>query len=726
MEISEASAKMTPEWDSVLEYLIGEYFEGNIEKFCRIPNEKKVFECYNNAGVKKELLMWINKMCNKPHEHLKSSKKADELRKLGNEKFKSGYDEMSLKLYTESIINAPHESVELSLALGNRSAVLFRLQQFEKCIRDVDLAIKNFEISQSYPKLMMRKCKALCKLKKFEDGLKCFNIVKDYIMKDETLSSFKRSEIIDVYTNAFYRETSETVSNEDIKTIMDVSPPIVVKGENKSFPSASSVLELKISSNNRRVITRETVEAGDILFVESPFSFVILRDDYENHCQFCCRLLTTPIACIGCVECLYCDEECREKSYNSFHKWECNGRPLLHSLGVGHLAFKTVLLAVQNIDSSRYKQVDELVTHLVNVPTYDILQYALTATVLILYLEKCTDFLTHCPAFTIEDIGFRLLRHIIQIICNAFAIKKSSVNSYELTWLELSQITYATGLYPSAAMMNHSCGPNIVTSFYNNLLVVRANKRIEKGEEVFNCYGPHFRRMKSEERKIILKNQFFFDCDCSYCYSDDTDFITELRLFVCSKCKQPFTLKNFPEMKLKCLFCTQCIEFKSYQNLLQKVDTLRITGKDMMTSKNFKRAACIFEKCRQLQQFFLDKNDAEFLNNLLDLADCYLSMGDYTSSWKCSKESVPIVKKRIGECSIEYADIIKRTIETVIFDIRNTKNVVTDTDCIIDLLGYADDMIKIVEMNFGSWSMEYSSLQNLRNELLVLLPCHNN
>lgn len=70
-------------------------------------------------------------MCNKPQELLKSSKKADELRKLGNEKFKSGYDEMCLKLYTESIIHAPHRSEELSLALGNRSAVLFRLQQFE-------------------------------------------------------------------------------------------------------------------------------------------------------------------------------------------------------------------------------------------------------------------------------------------------------------------------------------------------------------------------------------------------------------------------------------------------------------------------------------------------------------------------------------------------------------------------------------------------------------------
>lgn len=58
---------------------------------------------------------------------------------------------------------------------------------------------------------------------------------------------------------------------------------------------------------------------------------------------------------------------------------------------------------------------------------------------------------------------------------------------------------------------------------------------------------------------------------------------------------------------------------------------------------------------------------------------CHVCLGDYTSSWKCSKESVPIVRKRNGECSIEYADIIKRTIDTVIFDIKSTKNVVTNT-----------------------------------------------
>lgn len=72
----------------------------------------------------------------------------------------------------------------------------------------------------------------------------------------------------------------------------------------------------------------------------------------------------------------------------------------------------------------------------------------------------------------------------------------------------------------------------------------------------------------------------------------------------------------------------------------------------MMTSKNFKRAAYIFEKCRQVQQSFLDKNDAEFLNNLLDLADCYLSMG--------------MIKIRVYFPMLKYVDRKIRTRKQVI------------------------------------------------------------
>ena len=66
-------------------------------------------------------------------------------------------------------------------------------------------------------------------------------------------------------------------------------------------------------------------------------------------------------------------------------------------------------------------------------------------------------------------------------------------------------------------MMNHSCEPNVMSSFYKNKIIVRAIREVEAGEEVFNCYGPHFGRHPIEERRKILESQYRFTCHCHYC-----------------------------------------------------------------------------------------------------------------------------------------------------------------------------------------------------------------
>lgn len=61
----------------------------------------------------------------------KTTEESKRLRDLGNQKYAKADVEGSLKLYTESIICAPHSSREMLLALGNRSAASFRLRNYE-------------------------------------------------------------------------------------------------------------------------------------------------------------------------------------------------------------------------------------------------------------------------------------------------------------------------------------------------------------------------------------------------------------------------------------------------------------------------------------------------------------------------------------------------------------------------------------------------------------------
>lgn len=159
MELCSTKNTNTPKsWLDLLKVLTTYSIRHGIsDSFARIPHHKKVLECYKNdfirfvsfaistfltnccftscdsspAWHRKELSEWIGKVLEKVPSESKCLKKSQELRNLGNVKFKQGDDETSLKLYTESIIHAPHGSAELSLALGNRSAVLYRSQQYE-------------------------------------------------------------------------------------------------------------------------------------------------------------------------------------------------------------------------------------------------------------------------------------------------------------------------------------------------------------------------------------------------------------------------------------------------------------------------------------------------------------------------------------------------------------------------------------------------------------------
>ena len=45
----------------------------------------------------------------------------------------------------------------------------------------------------------------------------------------------------------------------------------------------------------------------------------------------------------------------------------------------------------------------------------------------------------------------------------------------------------------------------------------RAIKSVKAGGNVFNCYGPHFRRHTLTERQETLKAQYHFVCDCVSC-----------------------------------------------------------------------------------------------------------------------------------------------------------------------------------------------------------------
>lgn len=87
--------------------------------------------------------------------------------------------------------------------------------------------------------------------------------------------------------------------------------------------------------------------------------------------------------------------------------------------------------------------------------------------------------------------------------------------------ITLSSTRVFTAIFPKISLLNHSCDPNIWNCFNGPYLTIYASRQIKENEEIYNCYGPHYKLMDKEERQTVLQQQYCFKCKCTRCQSDD-------------------------------------------------------------------------------------------------------------------------------------------------------------------------------------------------------------
>lgn len=116
-----------------------------------------------------------------------------------------------------------------------------------------------------------------------------------------------------------------------------------------------------------------------------------------------------------------------------------------------------------------------------------------------------------------EDALGISMREAVEVLC------RLKCNSHTLVDGDLRE--YGAGLYPLAALVNHSCAPNCVQSFTSGgVIEMRAMRALGEGEEVTMSYVDLAQPLK--ERRAELLSRYCFECACSSCTepSEHEDF----------------------------------------------------------------------------------------------------------------------------------------------------------------------------------------------------------
>ncbi|KAF0719269.1 Aste57867_1155 [Aphanomyces stellatus] len=101
-----------------------------------------------------------------------------------------------------------------------------------------------------------------------------------------------------------------------------------------------------------------------------------------------------------------------------------------------------------------------------------------------------------------------------QLNCNAFTV------------CTLEHVPVGIGMYPEAALLNHSCAPNCIITFHKRQLQIRAIRPIPSGEELTVSYIELM--ATHHDRQDELRASYFFTCQCSRCLTPEPSDLTAL------------------------------------------------------------------------------------------------------------------------------------------------------------------------------------------------------
>ncbi|XP_035523052.1 SET and MYND domain-containing protein 4 [Morone saxatilis] len=667
----------------------------------------------------------------------KDTEQAAKCRERGNSSFKSRDYTAAALHYSQGICCAPQSSEQLSLCFANRSAALYHLQHYQESLDDIDKALKNGYPSHLLHKLEDRRTQCL---KHLSAGRKAKEDHHNPASKNN-----KGPDREGPLTFGICPQAAVSFSPEKGRHL--VAAERIAAGEVILNDRPYSCVLIPGMEEVKGTGGREDTERGVLLGME------------HRRCHRCLTETLCPVPCEGCNYSRYCSASCQRDAWEEHHRWECPLAADLMVMGVMlQLALRVTMKAgFKNIQMARdpirdkhtksepsclsresgdsyashasyygdsYLSVFHLLHHLKRHSPP--LRFLCAVTVATLYLKlskagpppaswdlsrpsegnnQSQDEEGGIADWSSELwlLGSAVLRHILQLMCNAQAIVTLQDTGATTTAVQSSrEIRIATAIFPTLSLLNHSCCPNTSLVFSTGTgadpsgsdvsadlsesvsedrstargvtVTVRAAKVITPGQEILHCYGPHSSRMVTQERQRLLQDQYYFLCQCEACtqqqQQEEGTEGTESREqksdagnlhksgLLCCKCKGPLR-KSSEDRRIEFICshstCGHRMPSSEVSHRLQGIRVALEEAVDLMEREKPDEALRLLRRT-QCQSGLILAETHPLQGELADAtARAYATMGDWDNAASHLERSTVAIGSQYGEDSIELA-----------------------------------------------------------------------
>ncbi|CAJ0915998.1 unnamed protein product, partial [Mesorhabditis belari] len=308
-----------------------------------------------------------------------------------------------------------------------------------------------------------------------------------------------------------------------------------------------------------------------------PFAYALFTEELETYCWYCLQICPQKRHCIGCGLAIFCDKECQMLGWKD-HKAECKGfrtAEKLYDIEVRLLGrivhrYKTIQSGKDKDDPDFYKDRTsqrsfmEVWSHVEQMKVDDFAQKKfdeIYTELLAFYgekwlLPKDTVFELHCRNY--------INRHAI------------SDKGY------MKEI--GKGLYLDLCSYDHSCRPNtIYTCNGFKATLRRLNNSVNLLDKKNTFYSYIDLLCSQQQRRKLLKDTWYFTCECERCLDAKDHLLTSILCPLCSKV-EPTEICLWGEDSNKnpnsaIITCKKCNEPLAQNYVLEGIGAMRFIDK---------------------------------------------------------------------------------------------------------------------------------------------------
>lgn len=267
------------------------------------------------------------------------------------------------------------------------------------------------------------------------------------------------------------------------------------------------------------IISTKLYSPGDVVIEHSSPDFSQLLPEFRGkRCETCFKEDPSLKSCSGCHVSHYCGKECQREDWKSYHKHgecklfsELKTRDLLRKIGnEWTFLFTTrIYLTLQSrpeLAKKEYQLPNGTTKTFVDLMTNE--ENIMSEKGPMLFFNV---FMMLSSIFDKFDMSRWRIIHG-KINTNAISLNEPGV-----------PLVLATALNINTSFFNHSCRPNVaIISCHVHRKTARAMTQISPGDELTITYIENLLASR-ESRRAILRQRWYFDCQCIRCSNPDND-----------------------------------------------------------------------------------------------------------------------------------------------------------------------------------------------------------